>query len=184
MEDNGKVFYRFGKNSICFVLSIDTLNEIIPRHQILAKKFRQFKVRTMSEIKPYPLDYIMKLPKHLINHKISNEQISQAQRLENTLKNVVIRRITEIRALKAKPSLKDMIDMYLKKKGEKDERARIRIKEQVLQIYEKKTFQQFEENDPNFNKIIVHIERVLKITTAQTLAIDSLERKILNLSKR
>ena len=94
----------------------------------------------MSEIKPYPLDYIMKLPKHLINHKISNEQISQAQRLENTLKNVVIRRITEIRALKAKPSLKDMIDMYLKKKGEKDERARIRIKEQVLQIYEKKTF--------------------------------------------
>jgi hypothetical protein len=37
-----------------------------------------------------------------------------------------------VRALKAKPSLKDMIAMYLKKKGEKDERARIRIKEQVL----------------------------------------------------
>ena len=54
----------------------------------------------------------------------------------------------------------------------------------MLQIYEEKTFQQFEENDPNFNKIIVHIERVLKITTAQILAIDSLERKIMNLSKR
>jgi hypothetical protein len=138
----------------------------------------------MSEIKPYPLDYIMNLPKHLIDKEISPDITLRAQRLENCLKNVVIRRITEIRVEKAKPSLKDMISMYMKKKGEKDERARIRIKEQVLQIYEKKTFEQFEENDPNFNKIIVHIERVLKITTAQTLAIDSLERKILNLSKR
>ena len=38
--------------------------------------------------------------------------------------------------------------------------------------------------DPNFNKIIVHIERVLKITTGLALEIDSLERKIMNLSKR
>jgi hypothetical protein len=132
MEDNGKVSYRFGRNSICFVLSIDTLNEILPRHQALAKKFRQFKVKTMSEIKPYPLDYIMNLPKHLIDKKVSPEVLARAQRLENSCKNVVIRRITEIRALKAKPSLKDMISMYMKKKGEKDERARIRIKEQVL----------------------------------------------------
>jgi hypothetical protein len=56
--------------------------------------------------------------------------------LENILKNVVIRRLTEIRALKAKPSLKDMISEYMEKKREKDERARVRIKEQVLQIYE------------------------------------------------
>ena len=71
MEDNGKVFYRFGRNSICFVLSIDTLNTILPRHEALAKKFRQFKVKTMSEIKPYPLDYIMNLPKHLMNKEMS-----------------------------------------------------------------------------------------------------------------
>jgi hypothetical protein len=166
MEDDGKVYYRFGKNSICFVLSIDTLNEILPRHQALEKKFRQYKIKTISEIKPFPLDYIMNLPKHLINKQMSAEHLARCQTLENILKNVVIRRISEIRAQKAKPSLKDMISTYLKMKGEKDERARIRIKEQVLQIYEKKTFQQFEENDPNFNKIIVHIERVLKITTA------------------
>ena len=30
----------------------------------------------------------------------------------------------------------------------------------------------------------MHIERLLKITTAQTLAIDSLEKKIMSLSKR
>lgn len=55
--------------------------------------------------------------------------VANAQRLENILKNVVIRRLTEIRAIKAKPSLKDMIAEYLRKKGEKDERARVRIKE-------------------------------------------------------
>jgi len=59
-----------------------------------------------------------------------------------------------------------MINDYMIKKGAKDERQRLRIKEQVLQIYEQQTFKQFEENDPKFNKIIVHIERVLKITTA------------------
>ena len=54
----------------------------------------------------------------------------------------------------------------------------------MLDIFENKTYKHIEDNDPNFNKIIVHIERVLKITTAQTLAIDSLERKITGLSKR
>jgi hypothetical protein len=101
------------------------------------------------------------------------------------VKNIVIRMLDKIRTEKSKPSLKDLVSQQMQKKNEKDERARIRIKEQVLEIYEDKNGQQYaEENDPNFTKIIVHIERVLKITTAQTLAIDSLERKIANLSKR
>ena len=44
-----------------------------------------------------------------------------------------------------------MIGEYMNKKSLKDERARIRIKEQVLNIYEKKTLENFEEKDPNFN---------------------------------
>lgn len=134
--------------------------------------------------KPFPLDYIMELPKHLKDKYKHMQDFSKRLELENKLKNIVIRMMVDIRAKKAKPSLKDMINQYLKKKAEKDERARIRIKEQVLEIYEQKNFEQIEENDPNFNKIIVHIERVLKITTTQTLAIDSLERKIAALSKR
>ena len=95
-----------------------------------------------------------------------------------------MRRIQEVRAVKGRPSLKVMITAYMKRQNEKDERARIRIKEKVLQMYEQENFSKFEEDDPNYNKIIVHIERILKITTAQILAIDSLERKIANLSKR
>ena len=183
MEESGKVFYRFGRNSICSALSISKMEEIAARNPDLRKNFTSFKQKTILLGKLFPLDYIMNLPRHLIR-KEDVEYQNVADRLENTLKNIVIRRLTDIRVLKAKPSLKDMVAAYLNKIGEKDERLRVRIKDQVLQIYEEKTFKQFEDNDPNFNKIIVHIERVLKITTAQTLAIDSLERKITNLSKR
>jgi hypothetical protein len=54
-----------------------------------------------------------------------------------------------------------------------------------MQIYEKEAFKRFTEEDQhNFNRTIVSIERILKIITVQTLTIDSLERKIFNLSKR
>ena len=43
---------------------------------------------------------------------------------------------------------------------------------------------QFYEKDPMFNKIIVHIQRVIKIMKAQTQAIDSLQRKIIDLTKK
>jgi hypothetical protein len=72
----------------------------------------------------------MNLPSHLKTNDIEKtKQQSENDRLENILKNVAIRRLTEIRAIKAKPSFKEMIVEYMQKKSEKDERARIRIKE-------------------------------------------------------
>jgi len=50
-------------------------------------------------------------------------------------KNAVIRRINEVRAMKANPSqksLKEIISAYINKMNEKDIRARARIKEKVL----------------------------------------------------
>lgn len=82
----------------------------------------------------------MSLPKHLKRPNIADKDVLRAWELENTLKNVVIRRLTEIRAIKAKPQLRDMILVYLQKKLEKEERQRVRIKEQVLNLYEQKTF--------------------------------------------
>lgn len=72
----------------------------------------------------------MNLPSHLRTNDPEKTTLqSQHDRLENILKNVAIRRLTEIRAIKAKPSFKEMIVEYMQKKSEKDERARIRIKE-------------------------------------------------------
>ena len=44
MQDDGKVFYRFGRNSICFTLPCEILqNDIVPRHSDLKNKFLRYK---------------------------------------------------------------------------------------------------------------------------------------------
>ena len=59
----------------------------------------------------FPLDYIMKIPKFLKKStKLSDYELRKSLRLENIFKNIVMRRITEIREEKAKPSLKDMVE--------------------------------------------------------------------------
>jgi len=118
----------------------------------------------------------MTLPKHLRGPQdgsakeawTKNDQtrLEHAYRLENQFKNVAIRRLEEIRNFKSKKTVKDSVSDYLKKLDEKNQRGRIRIKEQVLQIYEEKSMKQFNEKDPMFNKIIVHIQRVIKIMKA------------------
>lgn len=147
------------------------------------KQFLEFKENTIKQDKPYPLDYIMVMPKHKIKGK-DTQHMAEVQRLENIVKNVVIRRLTEIRIIKAKPSLRDMIDAYMKKKGAKDSRALVRMKEQVMHLYEKEYEKQFQEKDPYFNKVIIHLERVHKLTTAQTLGLDCLEKRVTNISKK
>jgi len=63
--------------------------------------------------------------------------------------------------------MKEMVQEYMRSKGQKDSMTRVRIKEgQMLNVYEKKRQEEKEEKDPNFSKIITHIDRVLKITTS------------------
>lgn len=180
MEDDGKVFYRFGRNTICSQIDFKTMINVMSRHKELLKVFKKFRYKTTSLNKPFPLDYIMTIPKHLVKneegkHGVNGETYQQtSNRVENVLKNVVIQQLSQIRAKKSKPSLKVLIDDYMKKQNQKDERARIRIKEQLIMIYEKKSMAKFEDLDPGFNRLIVHIKRVIKIMMAQTQAIDSL----------
>ena len=184
-ENSTDVNYRFARSSICFAITHEKLMEILQRHKELEKSFKLYKQKMIVQNKHFPIDVIVSVPKKRnVRKGFTQEEMNRIQPLRNTFKNAVIRKISEVRAIKAKPSLKEMITAYVTKMNEKDIRARARIKEKVLNIYEQENFTKFEENDPNFNKIIVHIERILKITTAQILAIDSLERKITNLSKR
>ena len=182
MEEDGKVYYRFARNSILSKIEFDEFEKLLNRHSTLKKKFSMFKMRHTRVFKPFPLDYIISLPKHLKEPDSAKQDLSF--RLENLLKNVAMKILVDVRVQKAKPSLKDMISDYMNKQEVKKQRGRIRIKEQVLQIYEQKSMKKFVENDPMFNKLIVHIQRVIKIMKAQTQAIDSLQRKIIDLTKK
>ena len=63
--------------------------------------------------KPFPLDYIMSVPKHLKNKNVDPAIQRKALALENILKNVVVRRLTEIRIINAKPSIKESVKEYM-----------------------------------------------------------------------
>lgn len=64
--------------------------------------------------------------------------------------------------------MKDMVEDYMVRQTEKENRARVRIKEKLLMIHEKNSMKKFEENDPGFNRTVIHLKRVVKIMTAQT----------------
>lgn len=58
------------------------------------------------------------------------------------------------------------------------------MKRKVMELYEEQVCKNFNDNDLWYNRIIVNIDRLLKILAAQTTSIDSVERKINNLSVR
>ena len=68
---------------------------------------------TIENQKHIILDYKMNLPRHLRSPQ--PEYQAKALLMENTLKNMVMKKLSEIREIRDKPSLKDMINDYLKK---------------------------------------------------------------------
>mmetsp|Transcript_24494 Transcript_24494/g.37983 ORF Transcript_24494/g.37983 Transcript_24494/m.37983 type:complete len:98 (-) Transcript_24494:861-1154(-) len=97
MEEDGKVFYRFGRNSICFTLPFELFNEILNRHKELNLKFMKFQKKTVLQEKPFPLDYIMNLPKNLREKRYDRETQEKIWKMENVVKNIVIRILNQIR---------------------------------------------------------------------------------------
>ena len=104
--------------------------------------------------------------------------------LANKLKNVVFRRLIDLRRIRDKPSLADQVDAYLLQRKLKDERLAFSIKKEVVVLHENMAIKNFEDQDMSFGKVIIHAERLIKLSTAQTVAIDSLEMKVRTLSKR
>lgn len=71
----------------------------------------------------------------------------------------------------------------LKQKNKRDEKMREVLKKKVLEFYENNTAQSINQGDVWYNRIIANIDRILKIITSQATAVDSVERKILSLTK-
>ena len=67
MEEGGKVYYRFARDSILSMINNEKLLKICEskNNHLLKKKFTQFSRTMSSKDKIIPLDYIMTLPKHL-----------------------------------------------------------------------------------------------------------------------
>jgi hypothetical protein len=77
------------------------------------------------------------LPKELRNKSYDRPTQEHAWNMHNVIKNVVFRRVMEIRTQKSKPGLKDMIMESLRKKNLKDVKIRDKMKKLILEMYEK-----------------------------------------------
>ena len=91
---------------------------------------------------------------------------------------MVLRRINEIRRLKMKPSLKDMIMLSLKEKNKKDEKLRNVLKKKIIEIYENDDKNTFEMGDLWYNRVMINVDRILKILSSHVIAIDNIEKKL------
>jgi len=120
---------------------------------------------------------------------IPNEKVlshmTNAFKLENTLKNVVIRRLAQIRELKNKRNLKESVELIMKKNQEVEAKKRRKLKKKIDREYETRAAGEAgEEKDALYNRVISNMHRLLKVLTSHSQAVDSLERKLTEISAK
>jgi hypothetical protein len=55
------------------MLPYKVLEKLAEKHSVLAEKFFKFQKKTLIENKPYPLDFIIRLPTSLLNKNLSKD---------------------------------------------------------------------------------------------------------------
>ena len=66
-----------------------------------------------------------------------------------------MRRIYEIKQQKSKPGLKEAIHMEISKKAERDTKIRTKLKQKVMEMYEKEISANLSEEDKRFSRILL-----------------------------
>lgn len=129
----------------------------------------------------------------LVDSIIPAEEVTERMRrafsLENKLKNVAIRQIVAIREIKEKRSLKEAVKQILARQREADAKKRRKLKKKLTREYEDnaaktalKSEKPDEKDDGLFNRVIVGMDRLLKVLTSHSAAVDSLEKKLNEIS--
>ena len=179
-EYEAQVCSRCITKTILLELPYEKMVALTKHHELLEKRFLKFEKDILKEKKSYPLDYIMNLPGKFFGDDLKERH--ESFKRENVFKNVVMRRLYEIREMKSKPKLKDLLLQQLNTKNISDWKARIEIKRKIRVMLEKETAKQFkEEVSQKFNRLISNLERTIKVLTAENVALNSVESKIMEL---
>jgi hypothetical protein len=114
------------------------MQELCKKHEDLADKFRRFQRKQIKNFLQIPLDYMINFStdKGVLNCNLPREYQELTWRLRNIQKNVVLKRIFEIRAEKLRPGLIDAIQIHLQQKTERDQRIRKKLKNKIMKMYE------------------------------------------------
>lgn len=143
-EFSAQVCSRCTTKTILLELTYEQMVALCKHHETMEKKFLRFEKEILKEKKSYPLDYIMNLPEEAV--EVDRESKYEEIRRENIFKNVVMRRLYEIRILKSKPKLKDLVLKQLHTKSISGWKARIEIKRKIRMMNEKAAAKRFDED--------------------------------------
>jgi hypothetical protein len=90
--------------------------------------------------------------------------------------------------MKDKKSIKESVEVILQNTKEKELKSRTKIRKLIQRTYENQTANDFEEEakekDALFKRVEINMDRLLKILTGHSQAVDSLERKLEEISSK
>jgi hypothetical protein len=144
------VSIKVQKEAKLLELTQEKFQDIRDRYdQNFSTKVLSYQNRILKQAQTYPLDYIMRVP-----HQTDDEIF----RLENQIKNVVMRIVIEIRERKKKPKLKDFIQLYKTKKNIKGSKEEFQKKFKLLYSLEADENEVGE--DEKFDKLMGNFDRI------------------------
>ena len=109
--------------------------------------------KILKQEKRFPLDYIMKIPKTVGTIE------DDTHRRENTLKNIVMNIVIQIRERKRRPKLSDFMAVYKTKKDEPN--AKELFQKKFMMLYSGESVESKEE-DEKYNKLAETFQRIQK----------------------
>jgi hypothetical protein len=107
------------------------------------------------------------------------------------LKNVVIRILGEVKEKKKRLSIKEGVEMIMKKREEEERGHRMKLRKKIEDLYEDEAAKKkidnsnpYKKPDKLFGRVTSLQGRVLKLMTAQSESMDSMFRKLQAISKK
>lgn len=184
MEDLFYCNVRCKSNVILLDIEQKTLDFIKLTHPDFEKKLMFYQNNILKMKKTFPLDYVVHVPEEMKPNKDDPKFKVEVMQRQNIFKNVVFRRIIEVRMMKKKPKLSDIMKL-MKQKDLSNPKTREDFKKKILSLYDDESQKKNDRvEDPKYDKLMSNFDRIQKVVNAQQVALDSLEKKVTVLYKR
>jgi len=164
MEDLMYVYVRCAKNTVVLDLEQKVIDFVKATHPDFEKNLLSYQNNILKQKKTYPLDYLVNVPAEL---KVANyfDLSEDAIKRQIILKNVVFRRIIEIRILKRKPKLSDILKL-MKMRDMTNPKVREEFKRKLLNLYDENNNKHEKMEDKNYDRLMSNFDRLNKVLTA------------------
>lgn len=133
-------------------------------HSDFEKTLLSYQNNILKLKKTYPLDYVVHIPDEINQEHYYDFPDAHLIRL-NILKNVIFRRMIEIRVLKKKPKLSDILRLT-KMRDMTNPKVKEEIKRRLLSLYDEGNQRNEKVEDKNYERLMSSFDRLNKVLNA------------------